>query len=91
VDYPAGTGTTQVTGISNSNLVIGFSTSQEPYIPFIYINGTFKIISVPNASHISALGVSANGAITGMALPKWGEQRGGIHWNLQIKVFKVQQ
>ena len=69
VDYPGSSGTTQVTGISNGNVVVGFSTSQEPYIPFLYANGTFKVISVPNASFTLVNGIAPAGMITGTTVP----------------------
>jgi hypothetical protein len=69
IDYPGPAGTTQVTGISNGNVVVGISTSQEPYIPFIYVNGTFKVISVPNASFTLVNGIALGGMITGTTVP----------------------
>src|SRR5437879_13028912 len=49
VDYAGAAGTTQLTGISNANVIIGFSTSTEPSTAFLYANGAFKVISVPNS------------------------------------------
>ena len=69
VDYPGPAGTTQVTGISNGNMVVRISTSQEPYIPFIYVNGAFKVISVPNASFTLVNGIAPGGMIIGTTVP----------------------
>jgi hypothetical protein len=66
VDYPSGrAGTTQVVAISNNNVVVGFNTSNEPYISFLYANGIFEVISVPNTFSTNVAGISANGVITG--------------------------
>jgi len=54
-----------VVGISNNNVVVGFNTSNEPYISFLYANGAFKVISVPNSFSTNVSGISANGVITG--------------------------
>jgi hypothetical protein len=78
VDYPGLAGTTQVTGISNGNVVVGISSSQEPYIPFIYVNGTFKVISVPNASNTLVQGIAPNGTITGTAVPNGSNNTEGF-------------
>lgn len=68
IDYPSGgAGTTQVVGISNNNVVVGFNTSNEPYTSFLYANGTFKVISVPNAFSTNVTNISANGVISGTA------------------------
>jgi hypothetical protein len=66
IDFPSsGAGTTQVVGISNNNVVVGFNTSNEPYTSFLYANGAFKVISVPNSFSTNVSGISANGVITG--------------------------
>ena len=65
VDYPGSNGQTQLVGISNASLVVGFSTLQEPYVSFLYANGVFKVISVPNSFSTNVTGVSANGVISG--------------------------
>lgn len=66
IDYPSGgAGTTQVVGISNNNVVVGFNTSNEPSTSFLYANGTFKVISVPNSFDTLVTGISANGVISG--------------------------
>ena len=65
VDYPGSNGQTQLVGISNGNVVVGFSTLQEPSVSFIYANGVFKVVSVPNSFSTLVTGVSANGVISG--------------------------
>ena len=66
IDFPSGgAGTTQVVGISNNNVVVGFNTANEPSTSFLYANGTFKVISVPNSFSTNVSGISANGVITG--------------------------
>lgn len=65
VDFPNSNGQTQLVGISNNNVVVGFSTLQEPYVSFIYANGVFKTISAPNTFNTIVTGVSANGIISG--------------------------
>jgi hypothetical protein len=65
VDYPNSNGQTQLVGISNGNMVVGFSTLQEPYVSFIYVNGVFRTITVPNSFDTLVTGVSANGIISG--------------------------
>lgn len=66
IDYPSGgAGTTQVVGISNNNVVVGFNTANEPSTSFLYANGVFKVISVPNSFSTSVSGISANGVIAG--------------------------
>jgi hypothetical protein len=84
VDYPGPAGITQVTGISNANVVVGISTSQEPDIPFIYVSGTFKVISVPNASFTLLNGIAPGGMITGTTVPNGTNTTKGVHGNLQI-------
>jgi hypothetical protein len=63
--FDFGANTTQVFGISNANKIVGVSTSNEPPTSFIYENGTFKVISYPNAFSTQVAGISANGIITG--------------------------
>jgi hypothetical protein len=65
VDYPGSNGQTQLVGISNASVVVGFSTLQEPYVSFLYANGAFKVISVPNSFSTNVTGVSAKGVISG--------------------------
>lgn len=66
LDYPGGAaGTTQVVGISNANAVVGFNTTQEPQTSFLYSNGTFKAISVPNSFSTLVTNISGNGLISG--------------------------
>jgi hypothetical protein len=68
VDYPGAVGFTQLLGISNANVVLGFSTSTESGFSFIYSNGVFKVISDPKAAGgVFANGIAANGLLTGDA------------------------
>ena len=66
-----------LTGISNANVIIGFSTSTEPSTAFLYANGVFKVISVPNSFYTIANGIAPGGLITGMTLPN--EASVGLH------------
>ena len=54
----------------------------EPYIPFIYVNGTFKMISVPNASFTLVNGIAPGGMITRTTVPNGTNTHKGIHGNL---------
>jgi hypothetical protein len=69
LDNPAApVGTTGLNGISNAGKIIGFNSTQPKPTTFLYENGAFKVIAVPNASGGTfANGISANGLITGDA------------------------
>jgi hypothetical protein len=50
VEYPGKVSeTTDLFGISNAGVMIGINTQDEPYTSFLYENGLFKVISVPNS------------------------------------------
>src|SRR5437879_12809575 len=76
VDYAGAAGTTQLTGISNANVIVGFSTSTEPSIAFLYANGVFKVISVPNSFNTIVQGIAPGGMITGKTLPNGSNKIG---------------
>jgi hypothetical protein len=65
VDYPNGPGNTQLVGISNNNVVVGHFQMLSTYISFMYANGVFKDIFVPNADSTQVTDISANGIISG--------------------------
>ncbi len=67
VDYPNGPGNTQLVGISNTNVVVGHFQMLSTYISFMYANGVFKDIFVPNADSTQVTDISANGVISGNA------------------------
>ena len=67
VDYPNGPGNTQLVGISNTNVVVGHFQMLDTYISFMYANGVFKDIFVPNADSTQVTDISANGVISGNA------------------------
>lgn len=68
VDYPSGSpGNTQLVGISNNNVAIGVFNRLQTLISFLYANGTFKNIFVPNADSTNVTDISANGVISGNA------------------------
>jgi hypothetical protein len=68
VDYPAGSpGNTSLDGISNNNVVVGHFQRLSTYISFLYANGAFKDIVVPNADSTQVTDISASGVISGNA------------------------
>jgi hypothetical protein len=67
VDYPNGPGNTQLVGVSNKNVVVGHFQMLSTYISFLYANGVFKNIFVPNADSTQVTDISANGVISGNA------------------------
>jgi hypothetical protein len=68
VDFPGtGGGASSLIGISDANAMIGINTSNEPPSSFLYANGAFKVISVPNSYETIVGGISANGLISGSA------------------------
>lgn len=68
VDYPSGSpGNTSLDGISNINVVVGHFQRLSTYISFLYANGVFKNIFVPNADSTQVTDISANGVISGNA------------------------
>ena len=66
LNFP-GTGgpSTSLVGISNGNVVVGINSASEPPSSFLYANGTFKVISIPNSYETIVGGISANGLISG--------------------------
>jgi hypothetical protein len=64
---PGSSGGTELVAISNSNVVVGHWISQQTYISFLYANGVFKNIDVPNADSTQVTDISANGVISGNA------------------------
>ena len=51
--------------ISDAGVIIGRSNTTKHGTAFLYKNGVFKVIAVPNSFSTSANGISANGLITG--------------------------
>ena len=66
VDYSTNPGTSLV-GISNNNVVVGDFQWLSTYSAFLYANGVFKNIFVPNADSTQVTDISANGVISGNA------------------------
>lgn len=68
VDYPAGDpGNTQLVGISNNNVMVGFFQRLDTYISFLDTNGVFKNIEVPDAESTNVTDISSKGIISGNA------------------------
>jgi hypothetical protein len=67
VDFPNGPGNTQLVGISNNNVALAIFTSNYTYSSFLYVNGVFKDILVPNSDATQVTDISANGVISGNA------------------------
>jgi hypothetical protein len=68
VDYPSGSpGNTSLDGISNSNVVVGHFQRLGTYISFLYANGVFKNIFVPNADSTQVTDIAGKGVISGNA------------------------
>jgi hypothetical protein len=66
VEYPGKlSGTTQLFGISNAAVMIGTNTEDDPPTAFLYENGAFKVIAVPNSFVTEARGISSDGLIVG--------------------------
>ena len=65
VDYPGTNVDTFLFGISNSGVIIGEAEPIGPPIYFMYANGVFKKIDIPNSSATQVSGISAGGVITG--------------------------
>jgi hypothetical protein len=63
LNYPKGT--TQLKGISNTGVIVGISSATEQGISFLYANGTFKVINVPNSFATAVTGISSGGLIVG--------------------------
>jgi hypothetical protein len=69
VEYPGKVSeTTDLMGISNSGVMIGINTQDEPYTSFLYENGLFKVISVPNSLLTQVQGISPDGLIVGFTV-----------------------
>ncbi len=64
LDYPQTTGT-ELFGISNAGVIIGIDHSTEQGRAFMYVNKTFKVISVPNSFATEATGIAPGGLIAG--------------------------
>ncbi|HJT68739.1 MAG TPA: hypothetical protein VJ731_00990 [Terriglobales bacterium] len=60
-------GNTELVGISNANVIVGFFQLLDNYISFLYTNGVFKNIEVPNADATQVTDISAKGIISGNA------------------------
>jgi hypothetical protein len=65
LDYPdPNTTQTWLYGISNAGVIVGSAD----FGPFLYANGTFKLIQVPNATYNYVFGIAPNGLIAGYAV-----------------------
>jgi len=65
LDYPdPETTQTSLVGISNAGVIVGSAD----FGPFLYANGTFKLIQVPNASYTYVYGIAPGGLIAGYAI-----------------------
>jgi hypothetical protein len=65
-DYSTNPGTS-FDAISNNNVVVGHFQWLSTYSAFLYANGVFKNIFVPNADSTQVTDISANGVISGNA------------------------
>ena len=75
VDYPGNNVDTFLLGISNAGLIIGEVEPLGPPIYFMYANGVFKQIDVPNSSFTRVSGISVGGVISGTVDFNQGFQR----------------
>jgi len=66
LDWPKPTSGTELRGISNSGVIVGVSHDTQQGTSFLYANGMFKVISVPNSFLTSVSGISPGGVIVGM-------------------------
>jgi hypothetical protein len=66
LDWPKPTNGTELRGISNNGLIVGISHDTEQGTSFLYANGKFKIIRVPNSFLTNVTGISTEGLISGM-------------------------
>jgi probable HAF family extracellular repeat protein len=66
LNYPGGS--TTLFGISNAGAIVGESSITESGTAFLYENGVFKIIAVPNSFATEVQGISPDGLITGYVL-----------------------
>jgi len=62
LDYPNSTITTELFGISNAGVIVGITGGPRS---FIYVNGTFKLIKVPNSIATEARAIAPSGLIAG--------------------------
>jgi hypothetical protein len=64
LDYPdPETTQTWLVGISNAGVIVGSAD----FGPFLYANGAFRLIQVPNATYTYVYGIAPGGLITGYA------------------------
>jgi hypothetical protein len=64
LDYPdPNTTQTWLLGISNAGVIVGYAD----FGPFLYANGTFKLIQAPNATYTNVYGIAPGGLIAGYA------------------------
>lgn len=66
VNFPGAAGTTQALGISDTGVVLGVYTANEPYTYFLDESGTFKVISDSSASSFVVNAMAPNGLIVGV-------------------------
>jgi hypothetical protein len=65
LDYPdPNTTQTWLVGISNAGVIVGYAD----FGPFLYANGTFKLIKTPNATYTYVYGIAPGGLIAGYAV-----------------------
>jgi hypothetical protein len=65
VAYPVTNADTTLLGISNAGVILAEVDSLGPPLYFMYVNGVFKQIDVPNSSFTQVSGISASGVISG--------------------------
>jgi hypothetical protein len=67
-------------GISNAGVIIGVDNEHDPNTSFLYKDGIFKVIAVPNSFQTLVKGISPDGTITGWVnvIGSEGIQRGFI-------------
>lgn len=58
-------GNTELVGISNANVIVGVFQRLDNYFSFLYSNGVFKDIEVPNSDATQVTDISAKGIISG--------------------------
>lgn len=71
LDFPneVGFGGTTLNDISNTGAIVGFVwTGSDTRAAFIFLNGVFKTITVPNARLTEANGINASNVIVGRAI-----------------------
>jgi uncharacterized membrane protein len=66
LDWPKPTSGTELRGISNGGVIVGVSHDTQQGTSFLYANGTFKVIKIPNSFLTNVSGIAPDGLIVGM-------------------------